>query len=211
MKIVNEREVATMIDDIRNLKNRIGEAQKRKASMDARTKSEAKSGLYAAAEQKIQKREQDKILVHEKSAAVEKAVLYLKFSGVAAIFAACIFFLNSSLKPKDMHTDAIVVNIEEEADEIEQKTAERFIRIILSEIERGGISSIEERWTPHADEEARVQAEEMLFGTNSSSVEIGAVRKLHPSQLRVLCTRNSHPLSFRLSKTNEGIRLVSVE
>ena len=199
-----------MINDIREMKNRIGEARKRHASEQEKKKNEVKTKIYGEAKKKIQKVEEKKIEKAKRSLKFERIIFPLKISAVASLMIP-LALINNTFKEKPVYLNVPISLAEEDSNELEQKTAERFVRTVLSEIERGGISAIEGLINPNADEEARIQAEELLFGASSSSFEISAVKKIHPTQFKVICLRNSQPISFRIAKLPEGMKLLSVE
>ncbi|HPN84962.1 MAG TPA: hypothetical protein PK821_06460 [Victivallales bacterium] len=200
-----------MIDDIRTMKDRIEKAKKQKALQDAKSKKTQKEKIYEKAETRIIKTQKEKEEEEIKTVRIQKAFSFLKIAAAVAIFALSGFVLHSAMKDKSGYANVSVLNTEDEADDMEAKTAERFIRKILSEIERDGIDAIREQWSPYADEESRFYAEEMLFGTNSSSLELCSVKRLPDSQLKVVCMRDSHPISFRIARHEDKMVLVSVD
>ncbi len=199
-----------MINDIRQMKKRIERAQKEKLIEQERSKKEAKNKVYDNARRTINEIKRKELGRKTQWIKIEKTFLYLKFVAVFAIFAIFTFFLNSAFKDKSKQTNVKILNEENEANELDTKIAEKYIRSILNDVELEGTNSLSRYWSANTDEEARFYGEELLLGIDKVSLEICCVKELPNSQFKVECRRNSHPLSLRFAKNNGKMLLISV-
>lgn len=199
-----------MLNDVRQMREKIEKAKKEKALEQENLKEKQKREVYSKVHQQVKDVKRKNIETHKIRIRLDKTAFFLKISGVAALFMLLAFALHSTFSnSKDIRKVKILME-EGDADELDAAMASKYVKEILNDVADNGVNALENHWSSSADEESRFYGKELLCEINASSVDFKSVKSLPHNSLKVNCAYNGHPLSFSIGKDLENMSLISV-
>ncbi len=199
--------------DLREIREKIEAARKKKAVEDAKTENDRKTGIISDVIGK-RKKDQDTAAKEQKaSVRIARAFSFMKAAGVAVLLTAAAFAIHAGLIRKD---DALknvrIIQAEEPACEEEASAAIKSSGEILEALSKNGTGILNNYWSKRADGEARFNGESILGTLNPSEFKFCAVKRIPGmSALKVEGRWKRHPVSLILDSSSDELLLISVE